>query len=144
MKVTLMLADAAQVADGKLYILGGGWSAIVPGGPFAVAGKIEVPYDRATETHEWRLELVDADGQPVLVHPALDAEPQPLVLSGSFSTGIPPHVVPGTPLDSVIAANFAPGLPLAPSSRYQWRFSIDGQEDEDWSLGFSTRAAPTS
>ena len=26
MKVMLMLCDSAQVADGKLYILGGGWS----------------------------------------------------------------------------------------------------------------------
>lgn len=26
MKVTMLLADAATVAEGKLYILGGGWS----------------------------------------------------------------------------------------------------------------------
>jgi hypothetical protein len=26
MRVTMMLADAAQVSEGKLYILGGGWS----------------------------------------------------------------------------------------------------------------------
>lgn len=26
MKVTIMLADSAQVAEGKLYVLGGGWT----------------------------------------------------------------------------------------------------------------------
>ena len=30
MKVTMMLADSAQVAGGKLYILGGGWSITGP------------------------------------------------------------------------------------------------------------------
>ncbi len=43
-KVNLMLADAAQVADGKLYILGGGWDTIVPAAPFAVCGIIAIPW----------------------------------------------------------------------------------------------------
>ncbi|HYT79952.1 MAG TPA: sigma factor [Actinomycetota bacterium] len=30
LKVTMMLADAAEVADGKLFILGGGWSVTGP------------------------------------------------------------------------------------------------------------------
>ena len=29
-KVTMMLADAAQAVEGKLYILGGGWSVTGP------------------------------------------------------------------------------------------------------------------
>ena len=31
MKATLLLADAAQAAEGKLYVLGGGWSVTGPG-----------------------------------------------------------------------------------------------------------------
>ena len=37
MKVTLMLADAAQVSEGKLHILGGGWSVTGPPAPSAIA-----------------------------------------------------------------------------------------------------------
>ena len=38
MRVTMMLADHAQVADGKLFISGGGWSYSGPGHtPCAVA-----------------------------------------------------------------------------------------------------------
>jgi len=46
MKVTMLLCDAVQVADGKLYILGGGWSIIGRPGPSAVAVKIEVDLAR--------------------------------------------------------------------------------------------------
>ncbi len=42
-KVTMLLCDAAQVSDGKLYILGGGWSMTGPDPvPSAVALKIDV------------------------------------------------------------------------------------------------------
>ena len=141
-KVHLMLADAAQAVNGKLYILGGGWSRIIAGAPFAVALKVEVPYSQASDRHEWKLSLADADGSPVLVPMQQDSEPEPLVVGASFCTGIPPGVTPGTPLDYVATWSFGPGLPLAPSSRYQWTFEIDGQTDEDWTLGFDTVAMP--
>ena len=42
-RATLMLADAAQAADGKLYILGGGWNLIGPEpSPTAIAMHFEV------------------------------------------------------------------------------------------------------
>lgn len=142
-KVHLLLADAAQAVAGKLYILGGGWSIIIPGAPFAVAFKIEVPYNRGADRHEWKLSLLDADGQPVLVQMQPEpAEPEPLVVGDSFCTGIPPGITPGTPLDYVYTWTFGPGLPLLPNSRYQWQFELDGQTDEDWSLGFNTGPAP--
>ena len=44
MKVTMLLADAAQAVNGKLYILGGGWSVAGPDPtPMAIALKMEVP-----------------------------------------------------------------------------------------------------
>lgn len=141
-KVHLMLADAAQAVNGKLYILGGGWSWIVAGMPFAVAFKIEVPYSRATDKHTWKLSLLDADGQPVLVQMKPDAEPEPLVVGDEFCTGIPPGIAPGTPLDYVYTWSFGPGLPLASGARYEWRFELDGDADEDWSLGFTTAPTP--
>ena len=42
-----MLADAAQAVEGKLYILGGGWSVTGPEpSASAIAAYIQVPWDR--------------------------------------------------------------------------------------------------
>ena len=65
-KVTMLLCDAAQVSDGKLYILGGGWSMTGPDPvPSAVALKIDVDWHEAETSHHWELFLEDADGRPV-------------------------------------------------------------------------------
>jgi hypothetical protein len=133
MKVTLLLADAAQAMGGKLYILGGGWSNIMAPAPFAIALKVEVPWNLATQTHTFRLELVDADGQDVEVE-TMDGM-QPLVVEGQFSTGIAPGMRQGTPMDAVAAISFPP-LPFE-VGRYAFRLSIDGKSDEDWSLAFN-------
>ena len=68
MKVTILLADSAQAINGKLYILGGGWSIADPGPiVMAIAMKIEVPWDQANVRHRFKLSLLTADGQPVKV-----------------------------------------------------------------------------
>jgi len=138
MKVTLLLADSAQAVDGKLYVLGGGWSIIGPEpSPIAIAMKIEVPWDQANRRHLWQLELLDADGNPVsATGPEGDAEP--IEISGEFEVGRPPGLKPGTPLDLPLAITMSP-LPLPPGARYVWRLSIDGASHEDWQLAFSTR-----
>ena len=136
----MMLADAAQEVGGKLYILGGGWSITGPDPvPTAIALKLEVPWDRTNVQHSLVLELLDEDGNPVLV-PGPDEDQVPLQVTGEFEAGRPPGVKPGTPIDSAVAVNFGP-LPLASGRRYQWRLSINGESDEDWTLGFSTRPA---
>ncbi len=135
----MMLADAAQEVGGKLYILGGGWSVTGPmPTPMAIALKIEVPWDRTNERHELLIELLDEDGNPVTV-PGPDDEPVPLQVTGEFEVGRPAGIKRGTPIDSALAVTFGP-LPLEGGRRYQWRLSIDGETDEDWTLGFSTRA----
>ena len=134
----MLLADAAQEVGGKLYILGGGWSITGPEPlPMAIALKLEVPWDRTNEQHSLLIELLDDDGNPVLVE-GPEADEVPLQVTGEFEAGRPPGIKPGTPIDSALAVNFGP-LPLEPGRRYQWRLSIDGDTDEDWSLGFSTR-----
>jgi hypothetical protein len=139
----MMLADSAQEVGGKLYILGGGWSITGPDPvPMAIALKLEVPWDRTNVKHSLLIELVDEDGNPVMV-PGPEEEQVALQVTGDFEAGRPPGVKPGTPIDSALAVNFGP-LPLEPGRRYQWRLSIDGESDEDWTLGFSTRpAGPT-
>src|ERR1700754_1755097 len=96
MKVTLMLADSAQVADGKLYILGGGWSITGPPAPSAIALLVEVPWDQTNRRLDWRLELVDSDGYPVLTADGEGGE-QPIMMGGEFEVGGPPRTPPGAP-----------------------------------------------
>jgi hypothetical protein len=143
MKVTMLLADSAQAVDGKLYVLGGGWSFAGPGPtPMALAVKIEVPWDRGNMKHHLIIELLDADGQPVETPMPPEGVPAPLRIESEFEAGRPPGLRPGTPLDVVLAINFAP-LPLNPGGRYEWRLSIDGY-DEDWRAAFSIRALEPS
>jgi hypothetical protein len=137
MKVTMLLADHAQAAEGKLNIIGAGWTVVGPApAPFAIAILFEVPWDRANEEHGFRLELVDSDGIPVLV-PTPDGE-EPLMIEGQFEVGRPPGVKRGTPLPFPLALNMGPH-PLAPGGRYEWRLTVDEESDEDWRLAFSTR-----
>ncbi len=133
-RVTMLFADAAQVADRKLYVLGGGLTVIGPKPqPVGVAIGIEVPWDRANVSHDWRLELLDEDGHPVLVRD------QPVAVAGRFEAGRPSGLKPGTPLLVPLAINF-PGLPVTPGSSYNWQFSIDGSSRTDWRLSFHVRA----
>jgi hypothetical protein len=118
-RVTLLLADAAQAVNGKLYVLGGGWSLTGPDpSAMALAVKIEVPWDRANIKHRWRIELLDGDGVPIEIASAPGGGTQPLRIEGEFEAGRPP---------------------LAAGGRYVWRLSIDGFE-EDWQVAFSTRS----
>lgn len=138
MKVTMLLSDAAQVADGKLYILGGGWSITGPTPtPSAIALKIEVPWDEANRRHRLELTLEDEDGQSVR------AGDQPVRISGEFEAGRPAGLSPGTPLDVPLAINIGP-LTLQGGKRYTWRCSINGERREEWQVSFSTRVASST
>lgn len=137
MKVTMLLADSAQAVNGKLYILGGGWSITGPDpAPMAIAIKIEVPWDQANKRHALKLALVNEDGQPVLV-PTPTGD-RPVELNGEFEVGRPAGLKEGTPLDVALAINIGP-LPLQSGGRYVWRCSIDDKSSEDWQVAFTTR-----
>jgi hypothetical protein len=141
-KVTLLLADSAQAVAGKLYVLGGGWSLTGPDpSPMALAVKVEVPWDQTNRPHQLRLELIDFDGNPVIVEG--DGNPQTLFVEGNFEVGRPPGLKPGTPIDFPFAINLGP-IPLTPDSRYTWQLSIDGQREDDWRVAFTTRPIPQS
>jgi hypothetical protein len=140
MKVTILLADAAQAVDGKLYILGGGWSITGPTPtPMAIAIKIDVPWTEANVPHKLRLALFNEDGQPVML-PTPTGE-QPAEVHSSFEVGRPPGLPHGIPLDLALAINLAP-LPLPPNSRYVWRCFINDDFKEEWQVSFSTRPLP--
>jgi hypothetical protein len=136
----MMLCDSAQVADGKLYILGGGWSMTGPDPvPSAIALKIDVGWHEAESSHHWELFLEDADGRPVLVETP-EGE-HPVEVRGEFAVGRPAGIPEGSPIDVALAVNLGP-LPLTPGTRYTWRMAIDGESESDWLLGFTTRPTP--
>jgi hypothetical protein len=137
MKVTLLLADAAQAVGGKLYVLGGGWSIIGPGAaPMALAIKIEVPWSETNVRHSVEVQLLTSDGEPVTVEG--DSGSEPISVRADFEVGRPPGLKPGTPIDVPLAMNFAP-FPL-PGGRYEWRLMIDGHHEKDWAVAFTTRS----
>jgi len=136
MKVTMLLADSAQAVNGKLYILGGGWSITGPDpAVFAIAMKIEVPWEETNRPHKLRLILIDDDGQAVAIEGA------PVEISGEFEVGRPSGLPPGMSLDSVLALNMGP-MPLERGKRYTWRLTIDEQSRDDWQVSFVVRKGP--
>ncbi len=139
MRVTMLLADAAQAVGGKLYVLGGGWSVIGPSpSPMAIAIKIDVPWGESDVRHRWVLDLVDQDGRPV-VSAAPDG-PEPVQISGEFQVGRPPGLAEGTPIDLPLAISVGP-LTLPAGTRCVWQLSIDGATAPDWQLAFDVRPA---
>ena len=143
MKVTILLADAAQAVGNKLYILGGGWSIIGPTPtPMAIALKIDVDWTEANTPHTVRLALLDEDGQPFMV-PTPTGD-QPWEIQIPFEVGRSPGLKVGTPLDLSFAINLAP-LQFRPDSRYVLHCFIDNDSREEWQVTFSTRPqSPTA
>ena len=135
----MILADYAVVSDGKLTIVGGGWSQTGPEpSAFGIGLLIQVPWDQANTRHVFAVELVDSDGAEVVLQTE-DEDEQPVAFGGEFEVGRPPGLKPGTPLDFPVAVNSTP-LPLE-AGRDEWRLTIDGESREFWTLPFTVRAS---
>jgi hypothetical protein len=135
----MLLADSAQVADGKLFILGGGWSVTGPDPtPSAVAIKVGVDWHEFNVSHHWELFLEDADGQQVRFETPEGS--QIIEVRGDFSATTPSDVPEGTPVDVPIAVNFGP-IPLSDGERYTWRMVVDGETLPGGLVSFTTRPA---
>lgn len=137
----MLLADYVVVSDGKLTIVGGGWSQTGPEpAPFGIGLLIQVPWDQSNTPHQFKVQLLDADGAAVSFDeddPDNESD-QSVEFGGEFEVGRPPGLKPGTPLDFPVAVNSVP-LPLEPG-RYEWRLTIDEQSRQDWTLPFTVRA----
>jgi hypothetical protein len=134
MKVTLLLADFARVANGKLDVIGGGWSMMNAQGAFGffVAALFQIPWDQTNQKHTFRLELLDADGQGV---PTPDGET--IRAEGEFEAGRPAGLRAGTPVDAPLVVPFGPLV--LDENRYEIRLTIDGETKEDWFVAFTVR-----
>jgi hypothetical protein len=139
MRVTMMLADHAEVAEGKLFIAGAGWFVAGPG-PITsgVALLFHIPWERTNRRITFSLRLVDADGHPV-IQPGPLGE-QPIQMGGQFEVGRPAGIPHGSEINVPIAVNTV--LQLTPGKQFTWVLEVDGHADEDWRLSFMTRELP--
>jgi Family of unknown function (DUF6941) len=137
-RALLIPADYVQMADGKLNVLGAGWTVTGPQpSPFALAAFIEYPWTEAGTKHTIRFELIDSEGVPVEVPTPNGQEPLFLQINDfPFSSGF--GVPKGTPLVQPVPVNLPP-TQFPPGGRYQWRVLIDGEPIETGSVGFNTR-----
>lgn len=119
----MVLCDAVQAAEGKLWILGGGWTrtpANTPA-PQGLGVIIHVPFDMANKTLGLEVALLDADGQPVL-----RGDPAgPVGSAGQFEVGRPAGIKPGETLNFPIAFRFN-GMFHEPGG-YVWECRVDGE-----------------
>ena len=137
-KVTLMLADHAQAVGGKLYISGGGWSITGPAPTaFAIALDMKIPWHGINIDHTLRLELLDADGQPVEIE--TPDGPQSLRLDGTF------QATPGAERESPARRSTSRSRSTSHRSRSRRAAVTNGASRStarcrtSWRLAFSTR-----
>ncbi|WP_250284220.1 MULTISPECIES: DUF6941 family protein [unclassified Frankia] len=137
MKVTMILCDAAQVSEGKLYILGGGWNVAGPGPfPAAIGMLIEVPWDHGNRPLTLHLELHEEDGSPVVLPGPVG--PQPIKVEARVEVGRTAGAAKGSPLTAPLAINMTP-FPLTPGRRYTWKARIEEEPEDAWEVGFQVR-----
>jgi hypothetical protein len=118
----MLLCDAATASEGKLYVLGGGWSQVLmPDEPFSMglAIQVAVPWDQTNVPHTLLAKLITADGEEV------EIDGNPVRGGGDFELGRPPGLAPGTQLDAVFALNF-PAIAL-PADAYVWELELDAE-----------------
>jgi hypothetical protein len=114
----LILADAVQAVNGKLYMLGGGWSvlhaATIPTTrPLGIALGLRVPWQETNQLHRLEIKMLDADGAPVI--PPMQAQ---------LEMGRPPGLR-GADQTAVIAVNAA--VQFSKTGSYVVQVAIEGQ-----------------
>lgn len=119
-KEFMFLADGATVENGKLYVLGGGWSHLFvesfPGRsalPVAIVVGLKVPYSLTNRRFQFVLRVVDADGQTI-------EEPA----SGEFEMGRPAGLRQGASQRFMLSGLMHPEFPSV--GRYLVQAVIDG------------------
>lgn len=132
-----MLCDFAQVADGKIFVCGGGWSDTgTPTNPMAIAVLVQVPWGEANRRLRFALRLLDEDGS-VLLQPGPAGQQISIESAGELEVGRPPGLLEGSMLNAPLAIKTGPLL-LKPG-RYVWEFSLDGRTEENWNVAFTAR-----
>jgi hypothetical protein len=137
-----MLADAAQVHQGKLFVIGGGIAVALPSPPgmftpLAIAGVISLPWEEANKPHTLTIDMVDLDGQPYQVSTATGEVP--FRIQANFSTAARPELRRGATLVVPIAVQFPMQLRLG---EYAFKVSLNGAEVTDAAIPLYVVAQP--
>jgi len=117
-----LLADAVQVANGKLFILGGGWARLTAESlpvarAYELAIRVVVPWTETNRKLAFELQMVDEDGKHLL-EPAVRAD---------ISVGRPVQLKEGT--DQVVPLTLRlPNVRLEKEGRYAFTLSHEGEE----------------
>ena len=95
----LILADAAEVVGGKLYLMGGGWDRLtVHSQPakknLAVALALRVPWHETNRKHAFQIDMTDEDGVKTVS------------VNGATEVGRPAGIPPGQPQLAQFVVNF--------------------------------------
>ena len=137
MRAKILLADSAEVREGLLFLLGGGWSEAGPASQmFAIAGLIHVEWDEANTKHSAEFTIDDEDGVPLTV-PTPTGD-QPFKIASEFEVGRPPGSPRGRSFNVPVALPILP-IPWAVGRRYTVVLRIDGVEVDR--VAFSVRSA---
>lgn len=135
MRAKIILADSAEVREGLLFLLGGGWSEVGPGSQiFAIAGVLDVEWDETNSPHAAEFTIVEEDGAPLMV-PTPTGE-QPFKIVTNFEVGRPPGGPRGRSFSVPVAIPVLP-IPWTPGRRYVLVMRIDDAEVDR--LKFSVR-----
>lgn len=130
-----LLADAAQVSEGKTFILGGGvtilWRQQFPA-PLGVVLVAQLTYHRAEadSDHNLRVQVIDVDGNAIL--PEIQGE----MHVGGPAPGIPANVPLGVP----VLIPFPPLPVLQRAGGYSIEIVLDGRHVK--SLSFAVAHPP--
>lgn len=133
---TALIADAATVAEGKLFVHGGGWTSLSAAGlpvvhpSMALALVFRVDFGEALTTGEFRVELVDEDGSP-----------QGPAAGGQLTAGHAPGTRPGQDIDIPLALTF-PAVRFERAGRYRWAISWNGEPVDSVAFSVEVRAVP--
>ncbi len=114
----MFLCDSAQVYQGKLSVLGAGWSHIGIGAPSAIGAILEVTTDLTDHKLHATLDCVDADG-----HPYCPDGTNPLKLEADMEVNIPAGVKSGISQRIPLAFNFPPIFQRP--GRFTWRLAVE-------------------
>ena len=122
-EATMLLCDYAEAVNGKLYIVGGGWSLLAKVRPrfkMALAVKLLVPWSRTNERIHFEASRVTDQGDEVVQES--DEGERPVQAAGDLELGRPPGLKPGTALDAAFVLNFE-GLDLDLGG-YVWQLQV--------------------
>lgn len=118
----LIIADAVEAVNGKLYMIGGGWdrwtSRTFPCPMhLGIAIGLLVPWDETNQRHHISVSIVDADGKQIVPEIGADVE-----------VGRPPGMTLGSAQRAVLAINA--GFPLPNPGRYEVRVAAPNEVEK--------------